>query len=261
MIKATDIHFGIKIGRTIDEYCEKYGYKSEDDLFRDVKILYPNISGDVISQMKQAGKRRTKQRNHRKGKEALVKQQTTPEVSLEAQEKKLSDEVIKLEGEHKSLAQTRRGYLAELRTIRSELSRIKAELKTLDEKYERTVKLNNETVVKMNAVSAKRTAKLEELDAIRAEIERNRKITVAVYEDCSLEILEGEQIELQFEADNAAVNKLVDTLACEELPVKQIRVVVKLLEIAKKDPRVEFEFDNEKVKEVFLMFKNQQVPA
>ena len=267
MVKAKDIRYGIKTGLTEDDFCTKYGYDSTEDFLRDVRLIFPHTSDDIIAQIRHSGKK------HRHARKTAVKRTTEQQVvserkeekpvskleELQATEEDLSKEIIELESQHKDLMQERRTCIAEIEQMQADLNRLDKERKELCQKHEAVVNRHNDLAERMNKLTRKRAEKLITLNSVRDEINSLKKTIVAVYNNGTFEIVEGKEISLETSGDEALKASFL-TSEYEDLTVRQIVTVVNAICIYKDYPQVEFMFEDDRIEEIFAG-KTRQVPA
>ena len=272
---------GIKNGLTIDGFCKKYDIKDENDFLLQLEKAFPKAGADQAL--------RDIRKNEKLAHKATVKAVaidvvtdtvtdtatdtvadvvTTPGKegdkvqtleNLKSTEANLSSEVMNLENQHKELAGKRRECLQKLRTVQQKVDELVAELETQQSVYEETATKANEIIKQMNQVSSIRAEKLTELNTVREQIVKLETTIIAVYEDCSFELVDGLQISLETE-DGEVVEMfhyLMEEEICEDLTVKQIKTLSKLLSITSHypDQKLEFIFDSNSLEQAYLASK------
>ena len=256
---------GIKNGFTVKDFCRRYNIMGEGVFLEQLDRAFPHGGSEqVLREIRQNEKnRRPRSRRKQpstttalenKAKVVETKKASTLEA-LKIQEASLSDQIIDLENQHKELAGERRGYLMKLREIQQKVDEICRELENQQTAYEETAKLNNGVVRSMNTVSKVRAEKVAELATVRGEIAKLETTTIAVYEDCGIEIVEGKEIAIDPEIDGLA-HRLMEMEICENLTIKQIRTLAKIITISRSTAsKVEFIFDNSSLEAAFLASK------
>lgn len=259
---------GIKNGFTVKDFCKKYGIQGEGNFMIQLEKAFPNGGCDqVLREIHQ----NEKSHRHTKRKPAASPVTTTPTPrkeavvikksaleALEAKEAELSKQVIDLENQHKQLAGERRGYLQKLRSIQQKVDEICQELGKQQTAYEETANLNNGVVRQMNKISKVRAEKLAELTTVRGEITKLRTTIIAVYDDCGFEIVEGNTISLEPEQSEVGTltHQLAELEICENLTIKQIKTLAKLILISKNtSSKTEFIFDSSDLEQAYLASK------
>lgn len=170
---------------------------------------------------------------------------------LEA-EKFLSDNCVSLEKEHNALINARREDVKTLAEIKRTLEELKRLLQVNQSKLTTVLENYNSKAEQMLRVSSEISACKEMLADTRAQIEEAKKLKISVFSDGTIECENGE-LESPCEAE---VSQLFSTLillaAAEELTIKQIKTVAKLVSVVKKiDPKYELEFDSDLVQKLY----------
>ena len=170
---------------------------------------------------------------------------------LEA-EKFLSDNCVSLEKEHNALINARREDVKTLALIKRTLEELKRLLQVNQSKLTTVLEDYNSKAEQMLRVSSEISACKEMLADTRAQIEEAKKLKVSVFSDGTIECENGE-LESPCEAE---VSQLFSTLillaAEEELTIKQVKTVAKLVSVVKKiDQKYELEFDSDLVQKLY----------
>ena len=170
---------------------------------------------------------------------------------LEA-EKFLSDNCVSLEKEHNALINSRREDVKTLALIKRTLEELKRLLQVNQSKLTTVLEDYNSKAEQMLRVSSEISACKEMLADTRAQIEEAKKLKISVFSDGTIECENGE-LESPCEAE---VSQLFSTLillaAAEELTIKQIKTVAKLVLMVKKiDKKYELEFDSDLVQKLY----------
>ncbi len=170
---------------------------------------------------------------------------------LEA-EKFLSDNCVSLEKEHNALINARREDVKTLALIKRTLEELKRLLQVNQSKLTTVLEDYNSKAEQMLRVSSEISACKEMLADTRAQIEEAKKLKVSVFSDGTIECENGE-LESPCEAE---VSQLFSTLillaATEELTIKQVKTVAKLVSVVKKiDQKYELEFDSDLVQKLY----------
>ena len=170
---------------------------------------------------------------------------------LEA-EKFLSDNCVSLEKEHNALINARREDVKTLAEIKRTLEELKRLLQVNQSKLTTVLENYNSKAEQMLRVSSEISACKEMLADTRAQIEEAKKLKISVFSDGTIECENGE---LEFPCE-AEVSQLFSTLillaAAEELTIKQVKTVAKLVSVVKKiDQKYELEFDSDLVQKLY----------
>lgn len=168
---------------------------------------------------------------------------------LEA-EKFLSDNCVSLEKEHNALINARREDVKTLAEIKRTLEELKRLLQVNQSKLTTVLENYNSKAEQMLRVSSEISACKEMLADTRAQIEEAKKLKISVFSDGTIECENGE-LESPCEAE---VSQLFSTLillaAAEELTIKQIKTVAKLVSVVK-NQKYELEFDSDLVQKLY----------
>lgn len=167
-------------------------------------------------------------------------------------EKFLSDNCVSLEKEHNALINARREDVKTLALIKRTLEELKRLLQVNQSKLTTVLEDYNSKAEQMLRVSSEISACKEMLADTRAQIEEAKKLKVSVFSDGTIECENGE-LESPCEAE---VSQLFSTLillaAAEELTIKQVKTVAKLVSVVKKiDQKYELEFDSDLVQKLY----------
>lgn len=170
---------------------------------------------------------------------------------LEA-EKFLSDNCVSLEKEHNALINARREDVKTLAEIKRTLEELKRLLQVNQSKLTTVLENYNSKAEQMLRVSSEISACKEMLADTRAQIEEAKKLKISVFSEGTIECENGE---LEFPCE-AEVSQLFSTLillaAAEELTIKQVKTVAKLVSVVKKiDQKYELEFDSDLVQKLY----------
>ena len=262
ILTSKQVLTGIKNGFTVKDFCTKYGMKGEGDFLIQLEKAFPHAGSDqALREIRKNEKSR--QKNYRKS--ATIKispekgvdkvEKQDPLTVLTSKEATLSSEMINLENQHKQLAGERRVYLSKLRDEQQKVDEICAELQRLQVAYEEAAKQNNKIVKQMNQLSETRAKKLAELTTVREQITKLETTTIAIYEDGKFEVVEGAEASLEVDENemNTLTHQLMEKKICEDLTVKQIKILSRLLLVSKNSPRkVGFIFDSTALEQAYL---------
>ncbi len=264
MLTSKKIKTGIKNGFTVKDFCAKYSIKGEANFLTQLENAFPAGADEALREI------RKNEKNRRKfvKKPVVAVENPIPEKEVEVTEKQaddsldalksteaaLSSEVIDLENQHKQLAGERRDCLNKLREKQQRVDEICAELQKLRAAYEEIARQNNEIVRQMNQISGVRSEKLSELISVREQIARLETTTIAVYKDGKLEVVEGPVVpmEVDEEAVSNLAHQLMENKICEDLTIKQVRLLAKVFLIAKNSPtKLGFMFDSSALEKAY----------
>jgi len=289
-ITQRDVRYGIKHGLDTDGFCEKYGC-TNDEFERRIRNLYRHDASVVLDEIHANAKKRNRAGGAKSllknapppagsvlsapdlaqstiddiaissESVALIntKALTTspkdpsPLQALRTQERQQSDEVISLESEHKSIARHHREYIRQLRQIQEDLIKIKADFETKAAEYQTIVEANNQLVLQMNQISQTHSEKVALLEETRRSIESLTTIVICAYENGTIEPLEKTSgFELDESGSDARYTDLLSRAECEDLRLKDIRILSRMLSIVHNTTRrVEPVFENTSLEPFF----------
>lgn len=172
-------------------------------------------------------------------------------LRLAEKEQNLSDEVISLEVKHKELAQCHHAQMGDLRKLQEEIENIKSALQDCHDKYETIVRDANRVAEEMNSISQIRRERITELESVRQEIKERRKITIFVYRDGSIEAPDNPDFVVNDEGSGELKLELSERKECQDLRVRDITTLARLLKATERDENLAPEFEDEKLEEVY----------
>ena len=289
---SKDLHVALKNQATEEELMERYGVDSSEELYEVMSKVAPGNFEYFKKEIKKNQKNRLRKdekkmaldnqkedeqieltnfetltdqssevENGKVGKNMVdytaVEKPTNDEPKpslnelLEA-EKFLSDNCVSLEKEHNALINARREDVKTLALIKRTLEELKRLLQVNQSKLTTVLEDYNSKAEQMLRVSSEISACKEMLADTRAQIEEAKKLKVSVFSDGTIECENGE-LESPCEAE---VSQLFSTLillaAAEELTIKQVKTVAKLVSVVKKiDQKYELEFDSDLVQKLY----------
>lgn len=274
-LTSKQVRTGIKNGFTVKDFCTKYGIKGESNFLIQLEKAFPNAGADQALREIRKNEKEHRQRTAKKPVTTVKKATTSstprkgvdkvekkkkvdPLASLKSTEVALSSEVIRLENQHKQLAGERRGHLLKLRGIQQKVDEIYAELDKQQSAYEEAATEANKIINQMNQISQVRAEKLAELTSVREQVTKLETTTIAIYKDCNMEVVEGSAVSLEFNEEEVSslAHQLMEKDICENLTIKQIKILSKLLLISQNSTRkVEFIFDSSNLEKAYLASK------
>lgn len=283
-INLRELRMGIKRGITAGDFVKKWGLQSEEELFQWIRKNADKSQKEIISDLKQNEKCKHKTakkvtmvhepeetkvledkqdvtEDMLEDAEPEISEVTKPNVSLEtllAEEEKLSQEVCDLEGSHKELMHRRRTIMANLQNIKRESEKILESLKNLKAEAQRLKQEYDETAEKMRSTSSDISVLKEVLEELRAQIEEAKMITILVYSDGNIDI-EAEGVEAPTfvspseEEQSITLTSLIIRPDAEELTIKELKAMARLLPILKQLGEIKYEivFDNSKLEDFY----------
>lgn len=180
-------------------------------------------------------------------------------AEMKAEEEERSAEVMGIESQHKRLAEAHRDGIIRLRGINDELKQIEADFKAKCDEYRQVVKTCNELGDEMNRVSEERRARVAELEALRARIEKLQIIEVGVYFDGKIECFDHPELEFDDTGYEEVYDRLLKKPECQELKLKDVQILARLLRIMETSPaKINVAFDNEDLELVFMLITESE---
>lgn len=260
-LTSKQVRTGIKNGFTVKDFCTKYGIKGESNFLIQLEKAFPNAGADqALREIRKNEKNRkkptVKKQAPRKGVDKVTKKD--PLAVLKSTEATLSSEVMSLENQHKQLAGERRASLGKLRGIQRKVDEIYSELDKQQSLYEAAATEANAIVKQMNQISQVRAEKLTELISIREQITKLETTTIAIYKDGKFEVVEGSAVSLEVNEEDLSnlAHRLMENEICEDLTIKQIKILSKLILISQNSLRkVEYIFDSSALEKAYLASK------
>ena len=280
LLTPAELKEGIKGGRGVKYFCERYGC-TEDALKQRVGAIFRNnskIVRSIMADLKANDKKLDKKAVIQSVKVTEVDGETKAEntttdtdrtddipprpmtrseqlEALRLTEKEQSDKVIELETSHKKLAQEHRERIKKLRLLKKDIDEIEMTLKVKCREYEDIVLENNTLVSQMNTISQERHTKAAELDKTRLQIEDLEKIEICVYLDGTIAPIEDQPLHLDDTGSDELYATLIEDERCQNLRLKSIRTLARLIRIVGHSSRkIEILFDDAELESAFYNF-------
>lgn len=279
-----------KVGYGITAIKKEYGC-TEDDIYnyirrnvREKEDSYRKVTDQLRKNEEQykLDKKRKKRKNKGKEKNSFILEVsatnepiTTSEVvdkpedtatldsnmiELLSKEKELSEQVMSDEKVYQNKVQ-------EICSNKKELSRITKEVEVLrkNESVKKFLELDARgwnIIDALDASEEERTKLLQvltkhkrALDSIREEIDKLKKTTILVYSSGEVDIVEGPKIDLNVDGSLDFQNWLIDQPMCQEISIADIKILAKVLAIAKNSgTELDVAFEKEYLEEIFRAF-------
>ena len=262
-ITSKDLHVMVKRGTTTAELVERYGLENEKELYELIKQITPGEYRVFKTTLSRNDK---KARTKKEGEKAVpeTRQYEIPiEVTkvslceeLKAEEKALSDEIIRLENLHKGKCAERREIVGKLKEIRRKLCQLYSEIDTNRKEIIRLSENFNQRASEMSELSKRISDKKKDLADIRQRLDECQKVILFVYSDGSLDI---ECIDQEVELDVPDIN--VTQFICryekvlQNFRLHQIATLAKVFELTKRfyGENIKFEliFEESGLREAF----------
>lgn len=292
--QVTDLELEKKIstGMTVDDFCVAYGC-SEEEFNNHIHTIFPRERkrGDIFRKLNrnkntkdktpiapktQSAAETPKKRasvKPEKGKRTESKKpktepetepKTEPETEPEAKptlleiykqkEESLSNEICRLESEHKEAWSEHRAVADNIRAITERVEQLKLELKHCVDDYEGQATRARELEDQMNECKEAWKPKRAELDQVRARIAELTTITVFVYDDGTIE---AEGCKLSFDGWETRYDELLrsESDILDNLRKKDLRTLAKLLSMNDSEHTFSLAFDSSELEEAFKVMK------
>ena len=255
-LTSKDVKIGVKNGFTVRDFCAKFSLRNEEAFFEQLKEAYPHGGYDqILREIRNNEKRGKKVSGHPHQKGGIRMGKMKLEV-LKAQEAGLKSAAAKLDEEYENLENQYQACTDKAYNLQKQVNKLYVELKNCRSQLNQTRDRFGKIEQQMQVVSADREKNLASLNSIRAEIESLTIVSIGVHGNCELEVMEG-NIVLDLSGKegelNALTHKLADQEICENLTIKQVRTLAKLLIITSADNRkIKFIFDNSDLEAAYL---------
>ncbi|MBQ6375849.1 hypothetical protein IJJ37_02895 [Candidatus Saccharibacteria bacterium] len=288
-LDARGVREAIRHGLGVDGLCDKY--KCEPGaLFLRMQHLYRYNSQDMIQRLRDSGRKvsgikikkntsKTAAPETTKGttQEEAVQEATAPatgddgevnpisekeviatdeqNTALEALKEKetaLSKALMDIECDYEVMLNKHRGKIAQLRDAQSELKTIEAKFNEQMAKYQKLVSEDDQLVDELNKLLMQRRESAAVLAELREEIEVLEATTICAYENGTIGVFEGAEIEINTTGSSEIFGRIVELTECENLRVKEIKLISEVIAAVKNaERRVEVVVENPAVAEVY----------
>lgn len=287
-ITVKGLHIDIKRGATVQLLMEKYGIGTPEELFEIIRRVTPG-NADKFERLIKANQKKSAKKSSQKLQTHVVEEtpgeveraenttqleEDAPPIEEEVvpiarltternektmslqqlldDQQTLSDWCVRLELEHKEMAQRRLQIVKELAKVKNVLTELQRLLKANETKVEDFLSEYNDLAIHMAQTSTEISSCKEVLEEVRQQIEEAQKVKILVYSEGVIESEDGE-IPIPAESDVAELmTTLVQRPEAEELTIKEIKTVAKVILIVKvMDQKFELEFDSERVQKFY----------
>lgn len=288
-MKSKDIHIASKRDDGMAYLMERFEYSDKEALFETIRKVTPSEAEELIRKLEKKNKRLERrckpdtsvettekttieaenQQVYDLPQEAVMQEISNEQVKqekqnlnnvvnleqLKIQEKELSAEVCKLEGQHKKLFSKRRELEIGLNNAVKafeELRRILHEQeKNVTEFYNQYIECGEQ----MDAITQECKVYMSLLEETRRQLVELQKITILVYQDGRIEIENGKIPAIQDEEIHSELFKLVCMPEAAEITINELKAIARLQKIAKicenNGNAFELVFDNLKVQNLW----------
>ena len=270
MMKAKNVMSGIKNGMTLEDFCEKYQC-SADEFGERLKQIYGHNKKQLKNCIDQIAANQKKARKETEPDKAEETRDVDDDVdgaagkempsaaskevellSLTELEKRQSQHVMALESEHKTLATEHRALKNSLRGISDSIDRLMGEFRRYHNEFEEILSRNAIVEARMNEVSAEWNEEIAALTDTRNMIEELSTVTLCVYASGEITPMDGCEVTLSDAGWETTREVLLLDDACQELRLKDISVLARLLVIAEHaDCKLEVVCDNDELEAAF----------
>lgn len=291
------VRFGIKHGFTFSDFCAKYEC-DEADFQRKLRTLYRNDYEKMHAAIEANTRKQNRHRSGESyrevvaalannlpegtsltpeavsfvggqmplasstanGSPAVSKKPAEDELALlKQQETELSDQIMELESRHKAAAKQHREHIRNLRKLREELDAIRQAFEAKATEYKAVVDANNRLAEQMNDISQSRSREVSKLTTLREQIVALTVIPICAYENGQIEAIDNTGIALDDQGSELLFLELRDQPELEELRIKDIRLLARVICIARNTrQKISPIFENEGLEQHFLRL-NQSI--
>lgn len=274
-----DLHIAIKNGATEEELIARYGVINVEELYKMIGRICVNQRN--LDAFKKAIRQNEKKARKCSGNDGEAGPKETMYGETDVDSSKVSEEVpqenilettediptlaelleaeeffskncIALEQEHQNLITARRKDIEELAAVKKTLEELKRLLVVNKEKMTSILEDYNSKLAQMAKYSTEIAACKEMLNDTRMQIEEMQKVKILVYSEGAIECENGDLEEPDANEVATMVSSLILLAEAEELTIKQIKTVAKLVLMVKKlDKKFELEFDSDLVQKLY----------
>ena len=276
MMKPKTVMVGIKNGMTLDDFCQKYQCSSEafeermGQIYGHNKKQLKHCFTQIVANEKKARKEVETDEVEEASKVADSTETTVGEPMSEMMtrseelkhltelEKQQTQSVMAKESEHKELAAEHRLYKTSLRELRDKIDKMMAEFQHYHQEFEEILSKNAIVEARMNEISAEWNAERTALASTRSRIEELSVVTLSVYNSGEISLIDGPEIELDDSGWDSTREVLLTDDECQELRLKDITTLAKLLMIAEHtDYKIEAMCDNAELEMAFRKLRSK----
>ena len=173
-------------------------------------------------------------------------------------EKQQVQSVVAKESEHKELAAEHRSYKTSLQELRDKIDKMMVEFQHYHQEFEEILSKNAVVEARMNEISAEWNTERTALADTRSRIEELSVVTLSVYNSGEISQIDGPEIELDDAGWDSTREVLLTEDECQELRLKDITTLAKLLMIAEhSDRKIEAMCDNAELEIAFRKLRSK----
>ena len=275
-MKTKTVMVGIKNGMTLDDFCQKYQCSSEafeermKQIYGHNKKQLKHCFTQIVANEKKARKEAETDETEEVAEVTEVSETTEEEqvpVSMSRSEelkylaeleKQQVQSVVAKESEHKELAAEHRLYKTSLRELRDKIDKMMVEFQHYHQEFEEILSKNAVVEARMNEISAEWNTERTALADTRSRIEELSVVTLSVYNSGEISQIDGPEIELDDAGWDSTREVLLTEDECQELRLKDITTLAKLLMIAEhSDRKIEAMCDNAELEIAFRKLRSK----
>jgi hypothetical protein len=276
MMKTKTVMVGIKNGMTLDDFCQKYQCSSEafeermKQIYGHNKKQLKHCFTQIVANEKKARKEAETDETEEVAEVTEVSETTEEDqvpVSMSRSEelkylaeleKQQVQSVVAKESEHKELAAEHRSYKTSLRELRDKIDKMMVEFQHYHQEFEEILSKNAVVEARMNEISAEWNTERTALADTRSRIEELSVVTLSVYNSGEISQIDGPEIELDDAGWGSTREVLLTEDECQELRLKDITTLAKLLMIAEhSDRKIEAMCDNAELEIAFRKLRSK----
>ena len=276
MMKTKTVMVGIKNGMTLDDFCQKYQCSSEafeermKQIYGHNKKQLKHCFTQIVANEKKARKEAETDETEEVAEVTEVSETTEEDqvpVSMSRSEelkylaeleKQQVQSVVAKESEHKELAAEHRSYKTSLRELRDKIDKMMVEFQHYHQEFEEILSKNAVVEARMNEISAEWNTERTALADTRSRIEELSVVTLSVYNSGEISQIDGPEIELDDAGWDSTREVLLTEDECQELRLKDITTLAKLLMIAEhSDRKIEAMCDNAELEIAFRKLRSK----
>ncbi len=254
-LTAASVVNGIKNNMTIDDFCRKYQCTPES--FRDrLGQIYSHDQRNLkrrLSEIEANGKKPRKRSTDAKldpvgtelddSQTGTKQDENTNLKKLRELENEQSGHLIALESKYQELASKHRASKTSLQNLSEKIDKLMLELKKLQETFEEILESNSSIEASMNEISEEWGSVRSQLDVTRKKIQELMTVTLCVYASGEIAPMDGRKIELDDSGWKSIRDELLMSDECQELRIKEVTTLGRLLAIVKNAGREGFEIE------------------
>lgn len=276
-LTAKQLKVGIRAGKTRGDFCADCGC-TEKELVDKINSLYSRNKRSATDILKSIDRNEKKVRKVIsvpiapvqvkaeivtpplvQEKKQPSQKQSQPDVlkTLKAQKAIQSQEVVKLEAEHKELVNQHRVQVNDLRALTEEIDGLRTAFRQKCQKYEEIANRSNQVVSKMKSLSQLIRDKRDVLEETKRQILEHMRVTICAYRDGTIATMEESDVVLDDAGSDELYQELLGMKECEELRLKDVKVLARLIAIVRNSTlKTEVICDDQSLETVYKILSN-----